>query len=515
MGFYANIFGMKGWIPILVLCALLLAGCGGGAEQETYEQALARMEAGSYLDALALLESIPEYPSAPEQIAICRENLMRMEAQAAYDAAAALCRQGEWAAAREAFLALGDFSDAREKAAECDKAYQGQAFLQAKELIASLTAESDWPAGLNEAALLLTACPDMEDAALLLPLVRELRAGNYAAAGEIAASFPPGAEGLFSRAFWQERFETLLAGSLDDVQKALAVTRGWRKLSPERYADLPAAIVADSGAFRADMEQDELLSACGTAPAGRMLIYVSKRNYLGEDWGHIDLGLMRNVPEEYYPESLSQVEYLVEIHYDYWRVKILDNFYTDGIQEYASLRILRLPEKAGVGGAKRVQGPSAKSFETAVMRSEFVSGGPPAPEKVAKALTALLDGFIRHESGAVIYRSADGGAHLLWDRMNEETYHMPAAVDGLPVTGFSKELFAKRKGVRRVILPETLQYIPAEAFVGAAHIERVDAPARLFYIGENAFPAGTAVHAPEGSLLETYAAENGLAFLTG
>ena len=116
-----------------------------------YADALALMESGNYLGAEASFLSLGDYKDSAAKAEQCREALAREETaklQAQYDAAAALLEAGEYARAREAFLALADYEDSADQAKEAQyrKAMALYDYITTHDVrgvTASLTVEAD------------------------------------------------------------------------------------------------------------------------------------------------------------------------------------------------------------------------------------------------------------------------------------------------------------------------------------------------------------------------------------
>jgi tetratricopeptide (TPR) repeat protein len=80
----------------------------------TYDEALAALNAGNYQQALETFEGLGEYRDAPALVLRAQQEIDYAAAQALFDAE-------DYEAAREAFLELGDFEDARTLATLCQQ----------------------------------------------------------------------------------------------------------------------------------------------------------------------------------------------------------------------------------------------------------------------------------------------------------------------------------------------------------------------------------------------------------
>ena len=104
----------KGKIALIALAAAVIIAALAfwlTADSRAYSRGVELQEAGAYSEAIAVLETIPDYKDARERINAC-----------SYAIALAQMESGEYEAAQAAFAELGDYSDAAEQASEC--AYQ-------------------------------------------------------------------------------------------------------------------------------------------------------------------------------------------------------------------------------------------------------------------------------------------------------------------------------------------------------------------------------------------------------
>ena len=100
----------KGKIALIALAAAVIIAALAfwlTADSRAYSRGVELQEAGAYSEAIAVLETIPDYEDARERISACSY-------QIALDKEAA----GSYAEAQAAFAALGDYLDAAERAEE-------------------------------------------------------------------------------------------------------------------------------------------------------------------------------------------------------------------------------------------------------------------------------------------------------------------------------------------------------------------------------------------------------------
>ncbi|HIY67519.1 MAG TPA: leucine-rich repeat protein, partial [Candidatus Agrococcus pullicola] len=70
---------------------------------------------------------------------------------------------------------------------------------------------------------------------------------------------------------------------------------------------------------------------------------------------------------------------------------------------------------------------------------------------------------------------------------SEHTVHVPAEIDGVPVTALANGSFESHVTIKRVVLPEGLQRIGRRAFANATELVEVDIPDTVQEIGDRAF----------------------------
>lgn len=128
--------------------------------------------------------------------------------------------------------------------------------------------------------------------------------------------------------------------------------------------------------------KDQLREQAGTDPQGKILI-IHNRN----DWEyHVDLynRLMNNLPDEYYPENLENVEFIIELKYDSEKV----GKYTDGSSAFRPEGIVTVYKAPNWNKLFTVA--EKGSVKTYVIGNESGSVYPDMSESIEKAIEKIL-----------------------------------------------------------------------------------------------------------------------------
>ena len=120
---------------------------------------------------------------------------------------------------------------------------------------------------------------------------------------------------------------------------------------------------------------EELYSYLGTEPHGKVLMIAQKTDYSSKETRSdsqysqgVLLNMMQMLPKQFYPESLSEVEYVVFVSYDYEKeghysdnsaLSILGGVGPDALREKAEVQILHMPDGDVVYESETVLGPNA------------------------------------------------------------------------------------------------------------------------------------------------------------
>lgn len=369
---------------------MLASGCDVRGKT-LYQEAVEHIGERDYASALVLLEEIPDYRDAMQLADACRDQMCLQQLAEVYENARALEEAADYRAAEEAFSALGDYSDAFERAADCARQADEQTVSRAAARITAFSSKGDWDAGLDSVVYELDECDDSPSAAYFADALRLLAAGDgQGALEQIKKAKAQNAE-VLSDTDWAKALRSLLAVRLDDEKTALSLYWLLRGLSPEAE---PAAATGTEKPLRiTDFARPD---KAGASPSGKVLVYVTHHNYVGEDEAYLDFDRMELLPQSLVPASIDELAYIIEVRYDYKFVKKFTTYYNQGVQEYAVISVHNLVTGRDVGDELTVLAPAARSLRTAKLTSEFVSGGPPSEseinEKLVRAIGRLSGG---------------------------------------------------------------------------------------------------------------------------
>ena len=132
----------------------------------------------------------------------------------------------------------------------------------------------------------------------------------------------------------------------------------------------------------------ELKELCGDAPEGKILVLHRWSQY-GTGSKKVDTadGFMDKLPEEYYPRSLEQVEYVILVDVSYYSNGVFQNG-TVRIQESATLTLYAV--NGTVLYTKTVQGETGDTMYYQGTPPEFYSpGSPDMTEAIQEALAVI------------------------------------------------------------------------------------------------------------------------------
>lgn len=146
-------------------------------------------------------------------------------------------------------------------------------------------------------------------------------------------------------------------------------------------------------------ELNEIYAQCGTAPSGKILIAAQAQTYAREygPTSYILWDLMRQLPQENYPCSLDEVEYIVQLDYDFQRVGV----YTNGaaaLREYATVEVFRAADMEQLYKSERVNGdePEDQALFIVGRDVDYLSGGAPnMGEEIYSAISWILEQLSR------------------------------------------------------------------------------------------------------------------------
>lgn len=364
-------------LSALVLGLLFTAGCTG--EKKIIQEAAAFYTAGDYAAAISILEGLTENEDALALMADCAAALD----QQAYDAALGALEAGDYGVARTAFLQLGDYLDAPQQAENARLAALGE---QVKGLAERIRLLSGEPAAffenLPQLAAEAEALGEHPAAEGMFLALTALSKGD----GPAFLKAVEGMEALFTSEDWLGMLSACLVHSQEDGDRALSLLWARNMLLPPGAGELLSSLEDPLHGAAWDA-----LERAGKAPAGKILIYVTRRHYASQDRAYYDLERMQGIPGEHTAENPEEASYVIHIAYDYKRVGRFTTYYNRGVLEFADVTLIDAATGKKVGAVQEVRGPTAKSLETAKITSEFVSGGPPDEGEIDLAVNAALE----------------------------------------------------------------------------------------------------------------------------
>ena len=139
---------------------------------------------------------------------------------------------------------------------------------------------------------------------------------------------------------------------------------------------------------------DDLYSQCGTNPQGKILIVCERHSYPDRNESYaVRFDLMELLPAERYPSSLSEVEYVMLISYDFSKDGTYDNYITTGVRENVRIYAYRMPDKNRVEAGNSLHGahsPDTITIYGAVPPSYYSGGVPDVTDEFVSILSKLL-----------------------------------------------------------------------------------------------------------------------------
>ena len=366
------------WIPALALGCLFALGCTG--EKKILQEAAALYTAGDYAAAISVLEGLTENEDALALMADCAAALD----QQAYDAALGALEAGDYGVARTAFLQLGDYLDAPQQAENARLAALGEQVKGLAERIRLLSGEpAAFLENLPQLAAEAEALGEHPAAEGMFLALTALSKGDGPAFFKAVEGME---EALFTSEDWLGMLSACLVHSQEDGDRALSLLWAWNMLLPSAAGEMPQSQKEPLHGAAWDA-----LERAGRAPAGKVLIYATRRHYASQDRAYYDLERMQGIPGEHTAENPEEASYVIHIAYDYKRVGRFTTYYNRGVLEFADVTLIDAATGKKVGAVQEVRGPTAKSLETAKITSEFVSGGPPDEGEIDLAVDAALE----------------------------------------------------------------------------------------------------------------------------
>lgn len=395
---------------------------------------------------------------------------------------------------------------------------------------------------------------DYGDAPAILDMLQKLNNGEYQAAADAYAAYTAsGGEdiGVFE---WSVNVERK-ADSVSDGELLKIARVCFRPLLQEEWDPVSgiyeSVVYGPLESFHMDSSVSQMISpydesastfdpiaACGSAANGKVAIYLNDTRDDGLRRSGVCIGLMSLLPEQIYPASLAEVEYIIFVDYASENVGI----YSDGsgaLREYVHVTIKHYPNGALVSDVGTAYGgePPETSFQTGSATSGSNPNYQQTSELIANALCTVAGGFADgfgylpengeatvltwEGSGDVILPETLGGYPVttlaapafcgdLWDTQNNWELTSVSLPSTLKTIG--SYAFYCCEDLTSVILPDGLESIGEMAFNNCTALANIFIPSSVTHIGSNCFYGcadAFAIVCEEGSVAEQYAQENG------
>ena len=256
-------------------------------------------------------------------------------------------------------------------------------------------------------------------------LLRLVSSGNlYSAAQEALVAvqkYPDGVRQYFWETIITDAADSLNQSNIDSrllAESAKAIIREYRSsinegITADDLSGWDIGIVIGSSVIGSIDPSDnmiafsslsDLYSKCGTNPSGKVLVVRHQYDYPDHnEYCAVDFNIMRYLPKELYPQSLSAVEYVVVVTYDYSKTGTyrVTNTYTwtsgdttqssydvVGLQIKARVETVMLPSQRAVYTSQTIVGESSPSLLGGT--TDWKCGDPPAlGEYIIKAVSSV------------------------------------------------------------------------------------------------------------------------------
>lgn len=163
-------------------------------------------------------------------------------------------------------------------------------------------------------------------------------------------------------AVWTDQYKRAVKNcteeSDDIIAGQLELVRSYHSALYKHFGDDRSALsfLLSNGPYTYKDQDHSLLSRCGTAASGKVLVYTGYSNY-----GNIELGLTAAMPEERLPSSPEEVEYILMLKYP----RSVVGSYTNGAKALRidlDVSILHYPEGKVLAEIGTVKGGAPPSY---------------------------------------------------------------------------------------------------------------------------------------------------------
>lgn len=236
---------------------------------------------------------------------------------------------------------------------------------------------------------------------------------------------------------------------------------------------------------------DALKAACGKDPAGKLIIVVNSEAKNSGLTDNLDITAMLTLPEEYFPTSLNEVEYMVRISYERGNVGAY-NTGAAAVRESIRVTLEHLPdgeilfENVTLGGMppNTTRVPEGSTLDITGKSPDW----PSAARDSARAVCMAIGG----SEGDYDYIVRDGGAVILNYRGEGGEVIVPESLGGYPVRvigapAFSGDTWWDKNDLTSIALPDTVVKIAEAALQYNLALTSVTLGSGIKEIGASAF----------------------------
>lgn len=291
----------------------------------------------------------------------------------------------------DAKLEAGEYAEASSYYSTAGNALKPQAdYCKALSIIEkAVTSNYAQIANLRSASDYLETCGDIWEAKTYRVIIMNLLEENYTNAAKAIRELPNVSKTGISGNDWKKLLSGILYGvKADNLEDGMDLLYARWLCNGKRYTDEEfrkalhneKSSIAELPETIGDIpvKQSELKNYGGD-PQGKVLVTRQFHSFEGSITTAVSLDLMEYLPEQYLPTSLDQVEYVINIKYDY--MKDPTGYYgtsTQALMETGVIEIKKLKSGAILYTSDEVRGAGAPSYATYYgAPPEFLSGGKP------------------------------------------------------------------------------------------------------------------------------------------
>lgn len=258
---------------------------------------------------------------------------------------------------------------------------------------------------LQSASDYLETCGDIWETKAYRAIIMNLLEENYTNAAQAIQDLPEASKYGISRDDWKKILSGILYGvKVDNLEDGLDILYARWLCNGKRYTDEEFRKALDNGKSSIaelpetigdiPVKQSELKNYGGD-PQGKVLVTRQFHSFEGSVTTAVSLDLMEYLPEKYLPTSLDQVEYVINIKYDY--MKDPTGSYrgsTQALMETGVIEIKKRKTAVILYTSDEVRGGEAPTYATYYGDPPaFLSGGKPDMSSTFIEVMAELEKF--------------------------------------------------------------------------------------------------------------------------